>query len=178
MKKRVCIGKIVAAHGIRGEVKVQSFTANPLDIDKYGEVENKDADRTFQLKALGFSSSNVRVKIKGVDDRNSAETLIGTEFYINRNKLPQLDEEEYYQLDIIGLKVCLQTPQKVIGSVAGFSNFGAGDIIELKLDGQKETEMLPFTKEYVPEINIEQGYIIVSSASMNFVKDDEDTDEL
>ena len=178
MEKRVCIGKIVAVHGIKGEVKVQSFTTNPTDLDKYGAVENKHADKTFLLKVMGMSSSNVRVKIKGVDDRNTAETLIGTEFYIDRAKLPELGAEEYYQSDLIGLKVCLQTTNKVIGTVAGFSNFGAGEIIELKLDGQKETEMLPFTKEYVPEINIEGGYIIVSSATMNFAEDDEEPNEL
>ena len=178
MKKRVCIGKIVAAHGIRGEVKMQSFTASPSDLDKLGAVENKDADKVFCLKVMGVTSSNVRVKIKGVDDRNTAEALIGTEFYIDRAKLPELGEDEYYHFDLVGLKVCLQTKNKVIGTVSGFSNFGAGEIIELKLNGQRETEMLPFTKEYVPEINIDGGYIIVSSATMNFAEDDEEADEL
>ncbi|MBR1903989.1 MAG: 16S rRNA processing protein RimM [Alphaproteobacteria bacterium] len=174
MKKRLCIGKIVAAHGIRGEVKVLSQTAEPTDLDKFGVVENKDGTRQFQLKVLGMSSSNVRVKIKGVDDRNTAESLIGTEFYVAREQMPKLAEDEFYKGDIVGLKVCLQTPQKVIGTVAGFANFGAGEIIELKLNGKRETEMLPFTKAYVPEINLEEGYIIVSSATMIFAADDEE----
>ena len=171
MEKRVCIGKIVAAHGIRGEVKVNSYTKNPSDLDKYGAVENKDASRTFNIKVLGMTSTNVRVKINGIDDRNSAEALIGTEFFINRDKLPQLGEEEYYHTDIVGLDVCLQSTDNKIGKVIGFSNFGAGDIIEIKINGQKETEMLPFTKDYVPLIDVEHGYVVVTSATMIFAED-------
>ena len=176
MEKKICIGKIVAAHGIRGEVKVQPKNSNPADWGKLGEFENKDASRTFSVKVTGKSSANVRVKIKGIENRNEAEALIGTEFYVSRDKLPKLGEEEYYLQDLIGLKVCLKTPEKVIGKVARFSNFGAGDIIELKLDGQKETEMLPFTRQYVPEINIAEGYIIVSSATMIFAEDEDDSE--
>lgn len=174
MEKRVLIGKIVAAHGIRGEVKIQCYHANPLNIDKYGTLENREANKSFVLKVTGNTSANVRVKIKGVETRNAAEALIGTELYAERSALPELEEEEYYLSDLIGLKVCLQTPDKVIGTVAGFSNFGAGDIIELKLDGQRETEMLPFTKAYVPTINIKDGYITVSSATMIYAKDEDE----
>ena len=174
MKQRLCIGKIVAAHGIKGEVKVLSQTAVPTDLDQFGVVENKDGTQHFQLKVLGMSSSNVRVKIKGVDDRNTAESLIGTEFYVARDQMPKLGEDEFYKGDIVGLKVCLKTPENIIGTVAGFANFGAGEIIELKLKGKRETEMLPFTKAYVPTINIEDGYIIVSSATMIFAADDEE----
>ncbi len=173
MNKRICIGKIVAVHGIRGEVKVQSQTKNPLDLDKFGAVENKNADCRFELKVLGMTSSNVRVKIKGIDNRNDAEALIGTELYVAREALPVLDEDEFYKGDIVGLKVCLKTPDQEIGKVAGFANYGAGDIIEIKLKGKKETELLPFTASYVPTIDIEGGYIIVSSASMVFAPEDE-----
>ena len=176
MEKRVCIGKIVAAHGIKGEVKVRSINQNPLDLDKYGVVENKDASKHFSLKVMGLVSTNARVKIKGVDTRNEAEALIGTELYVPRAALPELDEDEFYLADLIGLNVCLQSPDKVIGKVAAFQNFGAGDIIEIKLNGQKETEMLPFTKAYVPTINTDEGYIVVSSATMIFAQDEDEKD--
>lgn len=172
-EKRVCLGKIVAAHGLRGEVKVHSYTAHPADIDKYGEVENKDATQKFKIKVVGPHKETLRLKIEGVTDRNAAEALIGTEFYVNRNVLPQLPREEYYLTDIIGLKVYLNNLDKEIGTVVRFSNFGAGEIMEIKISGKKETEMLPFTKQYVPTINLEEGYIIVSSATMVFA-DDED----
>ncbi len=173
MEKRVCIGKIVAAHGIKGEVKVRSNNLNPLDLDRYGTVENADGSKKFSIKVVGLVSTNARVKIAGVTTRNDAEALIGTELYVPRSALPELDEEEFYLSDLIGLDVCLKTPDKKIGKVAAFQNFGAGDIIEIKLNGQKETEMLPFTKAYVPTINVEDGYIIVSSATMIFATDDE-----
>ena len=171
-KKRVCIGKIVAAHGIRGEVKVQCFHTNPLKIDCYGLLENRDASRTFSIKVTGRSSANVRVKIKGVDTRNDAEALIGTELYADRESLPQLGDEEYYLSDIIGLDVRLQSSGEVIGVVSGFSNFGAGDIIEIRLSGRKDSEMLPFTKAYVPTIDIAKGYITVTSATMIFADEE------
>lgn len=171
-EKRVCIGKIVAAHGIRGEVKVKSFTKIASNLDKYGDVENKDGSRIFKIKVVGPSKEVLRVKIDGVKDRTTAETLIGTEFYVKRSVFPELGEEEYYQTDLIGLKVCLQTAENEIGVVAGFSNFGAGEILEIKINGQKETECLPFTKQYVPQINLNDGYIIVSSATMIFAEDE------
>jgi len=173
MEKRVCIGKIVAAHGIKGEVKVRSNNLNPLDLDRYGAVENADGSKKFSIKVVGLVSTNARVKIAGVTTRNDAEALIGTELYVPRSALPELDEDEFYLSDLIGLDVCLKTPDKKIGKVAAFQNFGAGDIIEIKLNGQKETEMLPFTKAYVPTVNVEDGYIIVSSATMIFATDDE-----
>ena len=174
MEKRVCIGKIVAAHGIKGEVKVRGVNQNPLDLDQYGAVENADASKKFTIKVVGLVSTNARVKIAGVNTRNEAEALIGTELYVPRSALPELDEEEFYLSDLIGLDVCLKTPDNKIGKVKAFQNYGAGDIIEIKLDGQKETEMLPFTKAYVPTIDIDDGYIIVSSATMIFAADDED----
>lgn len=172
MEKRVCIGKIVAAHGIKGEVKVRSVNLNPLDLDKYGVVENADASKKFSIKVVGLVSTNARVKIDGITTRNEAEALIGTELYVPRSALPELAEEEFYLSDLIGLDVCLMSSDKKIGKVAAFQNFGAGDIIEIKLNGQKETEMLPFTKAYVPTINVDKGYIIVSSASMVFAADE------
>ncbi|MBQ9271330.1 MAG: 16S rRNA processing protein RimM [Alphaproteobacteria bacterium] len=176
MEKRVCIGKIVAAYGIKGEVKIRSVNQNPLNLDQFGAVENADASRKFSIKVVGLVSTNARVKIEGVTTRNDAEALIGTNLYVPRSALPELDEEEFYLADLIGLKVCLKTPENKIGKVAAFQNYGAGDIIEIKLDGKKETEMLPFTKTYVPTINVEEGYIIVSSSTMVFASDDEEKD--
>ena len=172
--KRVCIGKIVAAHGIKGEVKVLSYTLNGADIDKYGEAENFAKTRKFNIKVVGSSKGSYRVKIKGIDNRNDAETLVGTELYVARDVLPKLEDDEYYFSDLIGLKVCLKTKENEIGKVVCFDDFGAGTIMEIKLNNQKETELLPFTMEYVPTINLKEGYIIVSSATMVFAADDEE----
>ena len=98
-------------------------------------------------------------KIKGVDDRNAAETLIGTGLYIERTKLPQTAEDEFYHTDLIGLMALTAQGEKV-GTINALYNFGAGDLIEIRTS-ENRLEMLPFTKEYVPTINLKEGYIIV-----------------
>lgn len=171
--ERICLGAIVGVHGIKGEVKVKSFTEPDTNVDKYGLVENKNASQTFELKVVGHSKELLRVKIKGINDRNAAEALIGTGFYINRSVLPELvDDDEFYEADLIDLEV--RQNNQVIGHVAGLYNFGAGEIIEIKLKTTGKLEMLPFTKVYVPEINVTEGYIIVTSAMMDFAPEDND----
>lgn len=175
MEKRVCLGKIVGVHGIKGEFKVKSFTAIDRDIASYGELENKTGEHKFSLKVTGHSKDLLRVKIKGVDDRTTAENLIGTELYAPRGVLPELRSEEvYYEADLVGLKV-FDEEKNEVAKVVGFYNFGAGDILEIKLKNNK-TEMLPFNKGYVPEINLEEGYIIVASTGMVFFEDEEDSE--
>lgn len=170
--KRVCLGAIVGVHGIKGEVKVKSFTEVDTDIDTYGLVENKKGDKTYSIKVTGHSKELLRVKIKGVDDRNLAETLVGTEFYVNKAALPETQEDEFYHADLIGLKVIEKSSQKEVGKVEGVYNFGAGDILELKVKATNRLEMIPFTKQYVPEVNVKEGYIIVESAIMNFAPEE------
>ncbi len=156
--ERICLGQITGAHGIRGEVKVRSYTANDRDIVSYGVLSDEKGEKRFSIKVVGRSKDDLRVKIAGCDDRNQAEALKGTKLYVERDALPQAGNEEYYQTDLVGLEVRNSAGVKQ-GKVEAFYNFGAGDIIEVRL-GQK-TEMLPFTKAFVPEINIKDGYIIV-----------------
>lgn len=174
MADLVCLAKIIAAHGIRGEVKLKSFTADVKDFAAYGQLSNKDQTRFFEVKITGFAKELVRAKIKGVDTRNDAESLKGTELYISRDKLPALKKDTFYQTDLIGLKVLEKSSLKQIGEIVGVYNFGAGDILEIKPEGSKQTEMLPFTDEYVPTVDVEQGFVVVSSGTMNYQKDDED----
>ena len=171
-EKKVCLGKIVGVHGIKGEVKVKSFTAVDKDIAKYGALNDKNNQQTYEIKVTGHSKDLLRVKIKGIDDRTVAETLIGTELYAPRCVLPELKTEEvYYETDLVGLKV-LDEQKNEVAKVIGFYNFGAGDILEIKLKSGR-AEMLPFNKGYVPEINLEEGYIIVASTGMVFLEDEE-----
>ncbi len=172
-EKRVCLGKIVGVHGIRGEVKVKSYTASDKDIARYGELEDKVGTYHFSLQITGRSKDLLRAKIKGVDDRTAAEALIGAELYAPRGILPELStEEEYYETDLVGLKV-LDIEKSEVAEVIGFYNFGAGDILEIRLKNGR-SEMLPFNKGYVPEINLTDGYIIVASTGMVFLEDEKD----
>ena len=172
--ERICLGKITGVHGIKGEVKIKSFTSDDIDIEKYGKLENKESTMFFTLKVIGRSKELLRCKIKCINDRNAAEALIGTELYVNREVLPELDEEEYYLADLIGLKVIEQSSEEVKGTVAGVYNFGAGDILEIKVLSSGKLEMIPFTKEYVPEVKVSQGYLTVKSVILNYAPEDEE----
>lgn len=169
---RVCLGKIVGVHGIRGEVKVKSFTSVDRNIDKYGIVCNENGSKSFEIKVVGHSKELLRVKIKNVDDRNSAEKLIGESFFVERDKLPELnDEDEFYQTDLIGLSVFEEASNSKVGTVCGIYNFGAGEILEIKLENGKK-EMIPFNKQYVPIVDIKNSRIIVKTAEMQFAEDE------
>ena len=127
--KRILVGKIVAPQGIRGEVRVQTFSQNPSDFKTLCVFSNVFAIGDFKFVRAVPNSTVVIGKITGVDDRNKAETLRGTELYIERDTLPDLKEDEFYQADLIGFDVVRHGEK--IGVVDCFQNYGAGDIIEL-----------------------------------------------
>ena len=132
---QILVGKIVAPQGIRGDVRVQTFSESPMDFQKFKvhpSVRGTAAtwgEKDFRFVRVVPNSSVIIAHIAGFDDRNAAETLRGTELYIERDTLPALQQDEYYQSDLIGFSVIRDG--KKIGTVAGFQNFGAGDIIEL-----------------------------------------------
>jgi 16S rRNA processing protein RimM len=127
--KNILVGKIVAPQGIWGEVRVQTFTEKPTDFQKLGIKSTKFNDGDFKFVRVVPNSNVIIAKISGVDDRNMAEALRGTELFIERDALPDLKSNEYYQSDLIGFDV-LRNNQK-IGIIECFQNYGAGDIIEL-----------------------------------------------
>lgn len=132
MKKndKILVGKIVAPQGVRGEVRVQTYSDTPMDFQKFKVQSTKFNEGDFKFVRAVPNSSVIIAKIRGFDDRNSAETLRGTELYIGRDDLPKLNENEYYQTDLIGLSV--NQRGNIIGRVACIQNFGAGDILELE----------------------------------------------
>ncbi len=158
-KNKVCLGAIVGVHGIRGEVKIKCFCDEEKHLTAYGALSNEQGDKTLDIKIVGHSKDLLRAKIKGVEDRNTAETFVGTGLYIERDKLPKLEDEEFYHTDLIGLEV-RNLEREAVGRVNALYNFGAGDILEVKTN-EGALEMLPFNKDFVPTINIKDGYIII-----------------
>ena len=132
MKKndKILVGKIVAPQGVRGEVRVQTYSDTPMDFQKFKDQSTKFTEGDFKFVRAVPNSSVIIAKIRGFDDRNAAETLRGTELFIGRDDLPKLNENEYYQTDLIGLSV--NQRGNIIGRVACIQNFGAGDILELE----------------------------------------------
>lgn len=127
--KKILVGKIVAPQGIRGEVRVQTFTDTPGDFKSLTIISDRFASNDFKFVRALPNTNVIIAKIGGIDDRNTAETLRGTELYISRDALPDLNSDEYYQADLIGFDVIRDG--KNIGIVSCFQNYGAGDIIEL-----------------------------------------------
>lgn len=174
MANLICLAKIVAAHGIKGEVKIKTFTLAPKDVFSYGALSNKEGTRLFELVFKGLAKGLVRVQIKGVTTRNDAENLVGEELFISRDKLPELQNDTFYQADLIGADVLDAKTASKIGKVVGIFNFGAGDILEIKFDDVKQTEMLPFNNDYVPNVDVQNKTVSVWFTSMNYQPEDED----
>src|SRR5580692_3006291 len=131
--ERVCLGQIGAAHGLRGEVRLHSFTADPAAIASYGPLESEDG-RIFEIKTMRPAKDHFVVTLAGVADRDAAARLVNIKLYVPRERLPVPDEpDEYYHADLIGLAVVDPSGVK-LGTVIAVHNFGAGDLIEVLPD--------------------------------------------
>jgi 16S rRNA processing protein RimM len=158
---RICVARIGAAHGVRGEVKLWSFTQDPAAVASYGPLETQDGTRRLEIKALRPAKDHFVARIAGVDDRDAAQKLRNLELYIPRARLPEIDEADtFYHADLIGLDVVTSDGAQ-IGTVYALHNFGAGDIIEIIPIGGGDALMLPFNETTVPKIDIAEKQIVV-----------------
>jgi 16S rRNA processing protein RimM len=156
---RICVGQILGAHGVRGLVKLASFTEDPDAIAQYGDLTDEAGARTFPVELVGSNKGHWIARIDKVNDRDAAQALAGTRLYVDRAALPPPDDDEFYHADLIGLRAEL-ADGTVLGTVAAMHNFGAGDIVELALPSGKRP-LLPFDRETVPEIDPAAGRIVV-----------------
>jgi 16S rRNA processing protein RimM len=157
---RVCIGQIGAAHGVRGEVRLRSFTADPLAITQYGPIESEDG-RVFEIETLRPAKDHFVATLSGVADRTAAERLTNTKLYVPRERLPQPNEpDEFYYADLVGLAAVDRAGQP-LGTVVAVHNFGAGDLIELRRAEGEPTELLPFDAATVPEVDLKAGRLVI-----------------
>jgi len=161
--KTILLGVIIGAQGIRGEVKVKTFTGDPEAIGDYGPLGDARGDRLFRLKVHRLAKGDVVVaSIKGIGDRNAAEALKGTELYVARDALPRPEPGEFYYTDLVGLKA-VTTAGRELGAVSAVHNYGAGDMLEVKTEGGRSA-MVPFTDAAVPEVDIAGGRVLVEPA--------------
>jgi 16S rRNA processing protein RimM len=160
VKDRVCVARIGAAHGTRGEVKLWPFTANAQAVGAYGALQTADGSRSFEIEALRPAKDFFVARLKGVTDRTAAERLRNTDLYVPRERLPEPEPDEFYHADLIGLDA-FDAAGKALGTVVAVHNFGAGDLLEMAPSGGGATAMLPFTTTTVPVIDIAGGRIMV-----------------
>lgn len=156
---RICVARIGAAHGVRGEVKLWPFTEDPMAVLHYGPLSTKDGARQFEVARARVAKDHLVAALKGVVTREDAERVNGIELYIARDKLPATEAGEYYHADLIGLRA-VDTQGETIGKVLAIHNFGAGDIIEIA-PRQGSSLLLPFTNAAVPTVDIAAGHVVI-----------------
>src|ERR1700730_11559671 len=155
MAAPICIARIGAAHGVRGAVKLWTFTEDPFAVKAYGPLLTKDGVRSFEVVTAREAKGHLVATLKGIATREDAERLNGLELYVAREKLPATDKDEYYHADLIGLAA--GTPaDEPLGRVIAIHNFGAGDIIEISPQSGA-TMLLPFTNAVVPSVDLQGG---------------------
>jgi 16S rRNA processing protein RimM len=157
---RILLAHVAGAHGIRGEVLLKTYTGAPEDVAAYGPLSDEKGTRSYTVRVVRVTPKGVIARIKGVDDRNAAEAVKSTALYVDRAKLPAPTEDEYYHADLIGLAVA-DPDGKALGQIAAVLDYGAGTILEIKLDGVAKTELVPFTKACVPEVSIAARRVVV-----------------
>ena len=171
MGRDVLLAAVTGAQGLKGEVEAKLFTSTPDALPRYGVLHTRDGRK---LKITAFrpgKEGEAVIAFEGVSDRNAAEALKGTELFVDRDALPETDEDEFYHADLIGLEV-RDSEGRVLGKVSALHNFGASDVLEFtRADG--DSVHLAFTKETAPVINIAEGFIIVAVP-----EDDEDNDHV
>jgi 16S rRNA processing protein RimM len=156
---RICVARIGAAHGVRGEVRLWSFTGDPMAVTSYGPLETEDGRRRFEIETLRPSKDHFVARLAGINDRSAAEQLTNLELYVSRDRLPPAADGEFYHADLVGLAAV--TPDGApLGIVTAVHNFGGGDMVEIK-PAQGDTLLVPFTDAAVPQIDIAAGRMVV-----------------
>ena len=155
---QICVARIGAAHGVRGAVKLWTFTEDPLAVQHYGPLLTKDA-RQFEVTHVREAKGHLVATLKGVATREEAERLNGVELYVAREKLPATSEDEYYHADLVGL-AAVNAAGEPLGRVIAIYNFGAGDIIEVA-PPNGATMLLPFSNAVVPTVDLEGGRVVI-----------------
>ena len=155
----ICIGAIIGAFGVKGELRVKSFCTEPSDIGSYGVLTSEDGSQSFDLTVKGPIKGGYSCRIKGIQYKDQADELRSVRLFTSRENLPSLPDDEFYHADLIGLDV-INTGGEKLGRITAIHDHGAGDMLEISGKGIKNTVMLPFTREAVPTIDLAAGRII------------------
>lgn len=158
---RVCVGQFVGVHGVRGQVKLRSFTGDPEAVASYGPLSDEEGRRSFRVSLTGTAKDNFLARVEGVATREAAEALTGLRLYVDRAALPDTeDEDEFYHADLIGLRAEL-ADGTLLGTVNAVFDFGAGDMLEIRTP-TGTLDPLPFTRACVPQVDVKGGRLVVS----------------
>lgn len=156
---RICVGAFAGAFGVKGEVRLKSFTAEPEAIADYGPLYSEDGTTTYKVEITRPINNGFAANVAGVNTKEDADALRGTQLYADRDALPSLPDDEFYHTDLIGLAV-FDSGGRELGRVTAVHNHGAGDLLEVSGPGLKTPALIPFTREAVPTVDLTAGRII------------------
>jgi 16S rRNA processing protein RimM len=159
MSAKVCVGAIAGAFGVRGEVRLKSYCADPAAIADYGALTDEAGTRRFEVTLTGQIKNGLSARLSGVRTKEEADALRGVRLYVDRAMLPETGDDEFYHADLIGLRV-MDTGGAELGTVRAVLNHGASDLLEVMGPGLKAPVLLPFTRAIVPTVDLAGGRIV------------------
>lgn len=162
MADKVVVGSLAGSYGVLGEVRLKSFCAEPEAIGDYSPLTTEDGREFPMLVLTGRVKGGFTARVQGLDTKEDADALKGTQLFASRDQLPQLPDDEYYYADLAGLAV-VDTGGEKIGTIKTVVDHGAGDLLEIQLPGQSETVFLPFTLANVPTVDLASGRVVADA---------------
>lgn len=175
-RTRICVGQFAGAHGVRGLVKLKSFTADPASVAAYGPLADESGARRFRLSLTGTVKELWLARVDGIRTREEAQALAGVRLFVDRAALPPPDDEdEFYHADLIGLRA-ERDDGSLFGTVRAIYDFGAGDVLELTMPDGK-LELLPFTRACVPRVEVAAGRILVDPPAVTEARPESDEED-
>ncbi|MDP1631080.1 MAG: ribosome maturation factor RimM [Caulobacter sp.] len=155
----IAVGQVAGAFGVRGEVRITTYTEEPLALARFRALKRQDGSPGLTILAARDAKGGIIVRCEGVETKDQADALRGLKLFIPRDALPPPEEDEYYLTDLIG--VAVTSPEgTVLGKVKAVQDFGAGDILEIAPTEGGPTWYLPFTREAVPEVRLSEGLLV------------------
>ena len=170
LKNHACIGVITSAHGIAGKVKIKTFTENPENIKSFKDIKDASGN-SYKLSNISFKNDIATASVEGVSDRNMAEKLAKTELFVLKSDLPETADDEFYYDDLVGM-VAKSEGGKEVGNIEAVYNFGAGDVIEIRLKSTGKLEMINFNERNILQVNQDDNIVIVNMPDVTFSQDD------
>ena len=173
MTEMVCVGAIAGAFGVRGEVRLKSFTADPEAVAGYGPLTTEDGEKSFDVTLGRPVKGGFAARLSGVLTKEDADALRGVQLFAPRDRLPDLPDDEFYHADLIGVEV-YDTGGAALGRIKAVHNHGADDLLEIHGPGLRNTVLLPFTRAAVPTVDLAAGRIVADPPAGLFPEAEED----
>lgn len=158
-QKLILVGHVAGAFGVKGEVRITTYTADPMALTAYGPLLRADGSHALTLGQARVTKDGLVARVKEVATKEEADALRNLKLHVPREALPPPEEDEFYLTDLVGLEA-RDAAEQVLGTVKAVQNFGADDMLEIAPTQGGPTWYLPFTREAVPELHIADGWLL------------------